>query len=83
MSKSIDLTPTGLQTPEGIARVNAAQDAFQQEAFRAASLLMNLHDNGRIKMGLAASRGFIAERVEAYRKAHDTLCRAVAGAPRD
>lgn len=94
MSEMIDITPTGMETPEGIARVHAAQEAIEKARLavtRAASEMLPELD--ALRLGSASASWFTLDRhdydeatadlraaVAEWERATETFLRAVAGA---
>lgn len=92
MSKTLEVTPVGLQTPEGAARVNAAMEAQKRAIDRCANMLDDCAEMlGQLLDGHAHEETLVAAKeawkeaqraIEARRAANDELLRAIAGAPK-
>lgn len=89
--ETIDLTPAGMQTPEGIQRVNATQNEYDEAtrslAAAAASFIAE-HQIALIEMISEEKNDDLRENwkqlrtlLTAYRDKQDAFLRAVAGAP--
>lgn len=94
---TIDITPQGMKTPEGIARVNAATRAFEDSAAELANRTMYfLNEHSVLLQSLTRARGFMDEqfsqfdedlaelkRLAAHReKMQEAFLRSLAGEPR-
>lgn len=90
MYKTIDITPVGCKTPEGVKRVNEAMNAWQSYqadvANDAAALLKEFGPGLTLKPGgygeepvLQAVLEELGERVKAMLKAQDEFLKALAG----
>lgn len=90
--RTINLTPVGLQTPEGCARATKAQDAFNgsaHEVANAAAMLVTMCGEAIVD---AMKNDFEAEQfaeywdelqqaIETRRRAQEEFLRSIAGAP--
>lgn len=72
---TIDCTPRGCQTPEGVARVNAAMEALEAATARCANVLQDALRDER----LASGRKIAREAVDAREAAFQALVRALGG----
>jgi len=82
--ESIDLTPEGLTTPEGIARVNRATEAQQNAIARAANALDSLLDMLSCVEFYGSEHETLQEAREARalrRAADEELIRSLCGRP--
>jgi hypothetical protein len=89
----IDITPVGMQIPEGVTRVNKALSAYEDFTRGFASVaarFLEEYEVQLIEMVASEDKGDPAIREDwtdlqairrDYRKSHDTFLRAVAGAP--
>jgi hypothetical protein len=96
MAETIDLTPRGLETPEGVKRVNTQLDAMNNATSMVANAATEFFENHRVTL-LEAARGAtisaddcaalrdslqrLEALIEARRREQDRLLRAVAGQP--
>ena len=83
MSDTIDITPVGLQTPDGEKRVNLAMQVVDSANALVADIATRMVDRlAANKQWLSEEHDTLKEAVERRKAAYEELLRAVAGKPK-
>jgi len=81
-NKSVDITPRGAQTPEGIARINAATERLEKANAECANALEEVLAIGKSEWLKGAARVAALEAVAERKAATEEFLRALAGVPK-